>query len=211
MTSLENVVSISVPLLSSQNLPSSAEKTYNRLCFLMAEITPVEIVLWAEISGSCFEYLWKLCADMGNLRVFSCIKSWFILSRCQYEEMTCYLHLTLFVSHCNSNLLCLPAFHPHCAHLSRLRAFFLKGGRACLRVTGRVRCQAIFLTHLGAKHPHLHRDLWKVKQRRWYEGHFLSPDNELIIPQSLVVWITMKRGKFTVNPEGGNKSLKWHF
>lgn len=206
MTSSENVVSISISLLSTRNLPSSAEKTYNRLCFLMAEITPVEFVLWAEISGSCFEYLWKLCADMGNLRVFSCIKLWFIISCCQYGEMTCYFELTLFVSQCNSNLLCLPIFHPHCAHLSSL-----KGGRACLRVTGHVRCRAIFLTHLGAKHAHLHRDLWKAKQRRWYEGHFLSPDNELIIPQCLVVWITMKRGKFTVNPEGKNKSLKWHF
>lgn len=167
MTSSENVVSISVSLLSSQNLSSSAEKTYNRLCFLMAEITPVEIVLWAEISGSCFEYLWKLCADTGNLRVFPCIKVWFIISHCQCGEMTCYLHLTLFVSHCNSVLLRLPTLHPRCAHLSSLRAFFLKGGRACLRVTGRVRCGAIFLTHLGAKHAHLHRDLWKVKQRRW--------------------------------------------
>ena len=65
--------------------------------------------------------------------------------------------------------------------------------------------------HLGTKHAHLHGDLCKTKQRMWLVGHFLNSADEPIIPQSLVVWITMKSGKFTSNPEGENKSLKYIF
>lgn len=99
--------------------------------------------------------------------------------------------------------------YPQCVYLSNFRAFFVKEGSELVTESQNMSDFRPFLwACVGAKHAHLHGDLCKTKQRRWCEGHFLSPANELIIPKCLVVCITMKSGKFTSNPEGHNKSRK---
>ena len=93
--------------------------------------------------------------------------------------------------------------------------FFGGGGvgrrvRICHRAIRHVRFQVISLSSFGYKACTF--AWWPLQnQRMWLVGHFLNSADEPIIPQNLVVWITMKSGKFTSNPEGENKSLKYIF
>lgn len=154
----------------------------------------------------------KKSSDSDISSEFSSIQLWFTMS-CYYYGEKGLLFLSNHVCVLGAAwLLCLHILYPQSMRFSKFTAFGgckgEEGSDLVIEPQDKSDFRPFLWAYLSAKHAYLHNDLCKTKQRRWHEGHFLSSANELIIPQSLVVWITMKSGKFTSNPEGQNKSLK---